>query len=122
MHIKLLDSTYLYLHKISDIQHLTQTYFPNFLESAIYLRFLNELIHTLKISGGSSTCTDSEIEAESDDGPGGAVADLLEDPSSIWQRPIFKYVKLQACMHEVNQHDLCSCIKLASMYSPSGTC
>ena len=78
--------------------HLTQTYFPNFLESAIYLRFLNELIHTLKVSGDNSTCADSEAEVKSDlaEGAATAIPDALEDPSSIWRRPAFQYVKLHA--------------------------
>ena len=68
-----------------------QSYFPSFVESAIYLRFLNELIHTLKVSGDNA---DSETEAESDAAEDAVATDTdaLEDPSYIWQRPSFQYV------------------------------
>ena len=63
-----------------------QTYYPNFLESSVYLQFLNELLHMVKDSPQPSITSetdavsvcDHESEPEQD----------LDDPESLWKRPI----------------------------------
>lgn len=64
-----------------------QTYYPNFLESSIYLQFLNELVHTLKDSplpnigpeiDSVSVCDYESCQTE--------LEQDLDDPDSLWKR------------------------------------
>ena len=69
------------------ILYTQQTYYPNFLESSIYLQFLNELVHTLKDSpqpiiasetDSVSMCDHESFQSE--------LEQDLDDPDSLWKR------------------------------------
>ena len=68
--------TYIYIHAY------TQTYYSNFLESAIYLRFLNELVHMLN----ASSVTMKTLHTKPSLKPVPEWRDDLDNPDSLWQR------------------------------------
>lgn len=79
-----------------------QVYFPTFMDSSIYLRFLNELVHMLNKedeltqAGEGSTKTGKTSRAALKLSHFIMGKDL-DDPNSLWERPAFQY----ACMHDL---------------------
>ena len=93
-HIHTHAHTCMYIHNL-------QTYYPSFLKSSIYLRFLNELVHMLNnnetITNTSPTGTSSTQTAginsstvDQTDAPGDSPD--LDDPDYLWRRPHTSYV------------------------------
>ena len=79
---------------------ILQVYFPAFLGSSVYLRFLNELVLNKddETAQAGSTIEDSETSTKA------AVLKIspiimgkdLDDPDSLWERPALLYVHLNA--------------------------
>ena len=72
---------------------ILQLYFPGFLKSSVYLRFLNELVITLNRPANQSATapatrgaseTESHLKKSSDQVD---FAQNLDDPDSLWRRP-----------------------------------
>ncbi len=87
--------------------YISQLYYPSFKESTIYLRFLDELLHTLnKEDEISQPATDSSSSnpASSDNNPSShtQVASLAahiagrdwDDPDSLYDRPCLLWVSI----------------------------
>lgn len=82
---------------------IVQAYFQSFLESSTYLRFLNELVHTVQdrrhpsvtseASGSSQDVAELGLEAEVDQFD-------VDNPQVLWRsrRPCLPYVNLSVCV------------------------
>ena len=68
-----------------------QLYFPGFLKSSIYLRFLNELVITLnRPANQTANAPGATSHLEKPSLPVGDQIDFaqnLDDPDSLWRRP-----------------------------------
>ena len=82
-----------------------QVYFPVFIGSSIYLRFLNELVHMLNKDDDDDMAAEREIASRTGSGKSSNRTALklghtvmgkdLDDPDSLWERPAFLYVAMQ---------------------------
>lgn len=69
------------------ILYTQQTYYPNFLESSIYLQFLNELVHTLKDSPQPTIASETDNVSMCDhESFQSELEQDLDDPDSLWKR------------------------------------
>ncbi len=70
----------------------TQTHYPDFLRSSIYLRFLNELVHMLNAASLDSpkphTATHRHLVSHAD------WRGDIDDPDTIWQRQHLPYLAI----------------------------
>lgn len=88
-----------------------QVYFPAFVGSSIYLRFLNELVLMLNKDDCEATSVGRSREGASDKSSSGTVLKLshiimgkdLDDPDSLWERPAFLYA-----WHAINYAMACN--------------
>ena len=74
-----------------------QLYYPNFLESGVYLKFLDHLIHMVKVTPEQESLNVAENNmqhAPSNDSSGQTELKALrylawdvDDPESLWRRP-----------------------------------
>ena len=79
------------------LQSSVQLYYPNFLESGVYLKFLDHLIHMVKVTPEQQCLNVAENNtqhAASSDGSGQTELKALrhlacdvDDPESLWRRP-----------------------------------
>lgn len=83
------------MHELASFS--VQTYYPGFLESSLYLQFLNELLHMVKDSKQPNmvselTSTGSDIDTGNNSNT--PIPDIdVDDPDSLWRRPSYLYVQ-----------------------------
>ena len=82
----------LYVTLCSVLLIILQLYFPGFLKSSVYLRFLNELVVTLNRPANQPSITPatkgpSEVTSHLEKSDQIDFAQNLDDPDSLWQRP-----------------------------------
>lgn len=82
------------------LQSSVQLYYPNFLESGVYLKFLDHLIHMVKVTPEQhslnvvNVAENNTQHAANNDGSGQTELKALrylafdvDDPESLWRRP-----------------------------------
>ena len=84
--------------QIHNCSCVMQVYFPAFIGSSIYLRFLNELVQMLNKddesaqSSSTTECTKTSAGAAVLKMSPIALGKDLDDPDSLWERPALLYV------------------------------